>query len=117
MHLHRGKFGEDVGHVFELGPVELDVLARREMPVAAVVGARNVRELAQLRRREQPVGNRHAQHRRVALDVEAVAQPQRPKLVLGQLPGKETAGLAPKLGDPLIHQPLVDFVIDVHATP
>ena len=52
MHLHRCEFSEDVGHVFELGPVELHVLARREMRVATVVGARDLRELAQLRRRE-----------------------------------------------------------------
>jgi len=73
------------------------------MPIAAVVSARNMCELAQLLRRQQPVGYRHAQHRRVALDIEAVAQPQWPELVLAQPAGEETARLVPKLGDPLIH--------------
>jgi hypothetical protein len=54
VHLHRGELGEDVGHVLELRPVELQVLARREMAVAAVVLARDVRELAQLPRRSRP---------------------------------------------------------------
>jgi hypothetical protein len=37
MHLHLGEFGQDVGRVFQLDPVILDVLARGEVAVAAVV--------------------------------------------------------------------------------
>ena len=42
MHLHRGELGEDVGHLLEPRPVELQVLARGEVAVAAVVLARDV---------------------------------------------------------------------------
>ena len=49
VHLDLGQRGQDVRHVLELDPVELDVLARREMAVAAVVLARDVGKLAQLR--------------------------------------------------------------------
>ena len=49
-----GELGEDVGHVLELRPVELQVLARGEVAVAPVVVARDVRERAQLRGREHP---------------------------------------------------------------
>ena len=110
-----GELGEDVGHVLELRPVELDVLARAEVAVAAVVRARDVRERAQLARGEQAVGNRDAQHRRMALDVEAVLQAQRPELVLGQLAGEEAARLVAELRDPFVHHPLIDLVVLIHA--
>ena len=115
MHLDRGELGEDVRHVLELRPVELDVLARREVAVASVVLAPDVRELAQLRRGKQPVGNRDAQHRRVLLDVEAVLQPQRPKLVLGQLAGEKAARLVAKLRDAFVDEALVVGVVAVHG--
>jgi hypothetical protein len=58
VHLDFGEVGEDVGHVRQARPVELDVLARGEVAVAAIVLARDVRELAQLgadsSRREWP---------------------------------------------------------------
>ena len=114
VHLHRGELGEDVGHLLELRPVELQVLARREVTVAPVVAPADVGELAQLPGRQQPVRDRDAQHRRVALDVEAVAQPQRAELVLGELAGEEAMRLAAELAHPLIHQPLIDLVVDVH---
>ena len=50
VHLDRGQLGEDLRHLLELRPVELQVLARREMAVAAVVFARDIRQLAQLAR-------------------------------------------------------------------
>ena len=51
VHLDRGQFVEDFRHVLELGPVVLDVLARGEMAVAAVVGAGDMGEPAHLRAR------------------------------------------------------------------
>ncbi len=115
MHLHARQLGEDVRHLLEARPVELQVLARREMTVGAVVLARDRGELPQLPRREQAIGNGDAQHRRVALDVEAVAQPQGAKLLLRQLPGEEAIGLAAELRDPLVNQPLVYCVVAIHS--
>ncbi len=66
------------------------------------------------RERQQPVGNRDAQHRRVALDVEAVAQAQRLELVLAQLAREEAPRLVAELRDPLVHEGLVDGVVAVH---
>jgi hypothetical protein len=101
VHLDAGEVVEDVGHVAQLGPVELDVLARGEMAVAAVVGARDVREHAHLPRRQRAVGNGDAQHVGVQLQVEPVHQPERPELVLVELarqargsPGRGTARCA-----------------------
>ena len=82
VHLHLGEFLQNIGNLFEFGPVELQVLARREMPVATIVVARDFRQGAQLPRRQQPIGDGDAQHRRVTLDVQAIAQSQVFELVL-----------------------------------
>jgi len=68
----------------------------------------------ELTRREQAVGHRDAQHRRVALDVEAVAQAQRAELVLGELAGEEAPRLVAVLRDPLVDDLLVVGVVAVH---
>jgi len=83
------EIGENVGHVLEPRPVELQVLPGREVTVSAVVGSTDASKHPQLVRREQPVRNRHAQHRRVLLNVQSVLQPQRAEIVLGQLPLQE----------------------------
>ena len=103
------------GTCLELRPVELHVLARREVAVAAVVLARDAREHAQLLGRQQAVRNRDAQHRRVLLDVQAVAQAQGPEVVVGQLPGEEAPRLVAELRDALLHEPLVDRVVAIHG--
>jgi hypothetical protein len=69
MHLDLRELGQNIRNLFELGPVELDVLARGEMPVAAIVAARNAPQSAQLRRRQQTIRHRNPQHRGVALQV------------------------------------------------
>jgi hypothetical protein len=117
VHLHRGELGKDVGHLRELRPVELHVLARRKVSVVAVVALSDVGELAQLARRQQAIGNGNAQHRRIALDVETIPQPQGAELVLGKLAGKEALGLAAELPHALVYQPLIDLVVDVHIKP
>ena len=77
--LDLGELAQDVGHVLEPGPVELQVLARREVGAAAVISARDVGEPSQLPRGKHPVGDGHPQHRGMPLEVEAVLQPQRPE--------------------------------------
>ena len=51
MHLRAGEVFEDIADLLQFDPVELDVLPRGEMPVAAVVVPGDVRQGAQLRRR------------------------------------------------------------------
>ena len=43
MHLHAGKFCQNVGRLFQLDPVVLDVLPRREMAKAAVIAPGDMR--------------------------------------------------------------------------
>ena len=85
------------------------------MAVAAVVFARNVREHAHLRRRQQTVGHRDAQHRRVFLHIQPVLQAQRAEVVFGQFAGKETPRLVAELLHPFGDDALVDIVISIHA--
>jgi hypothetical protein len=73
-----------------------------------------VGQRTQLPRRQQAVGNGDPQHRRMALEIETVHQPQRPKLVVAQLAGQIAPDLAPELGDPLVHKRLIVLVVLVH---
>ncbi len=86
MHLDRGEFFKNVGRVLDPDPIELDVLPSGEVPVTAVISARDMRQRAHLLRGQHAVRDRNAQHRRVPLHVQAVAQTQRLELVFGQLP-------------------------------
>ena len=78
------EIGHGVGKLFELDPVELDVLAGGEMAVAAVVAAPDMGEHAQLVGRQRAVGNRDPHHVGVELQIDAVHQPQRLEFFLGQ---------------------------------
>ena len=114
VHLHLGEVGQDVRRILQLGPVVLDVLAGGEMAVAPVIFPGDEGQLAELRRRQKPVGNGNPQHIGVKLHVEAVAQPERPELVLGQLTAHPAGDLIPILLHPLVDQGPVEFVVFVH---
>src|SRR5262245_12675385 len=86
------------------------------MAVSAVVLAGDLRKLSELFGRQQTIRNRDAQHRRIALDVEPIAQPQGTKLFLRQLTGEEALGLAAELVDALVHQPLINGVVAIHSS-
>ena len=105
---------QDVGHVAELRPVELDVLPRGEVAVALVPALGDHRELPQLHRVQRAVGDGDAQHVGVQLQVEAVPQPERQELVLGQLAGDAPLDLVAELRHPLAHELPVEVGIVIH---
>ena len=109
-----GEIGQRIRQFGELDPVELDVLPRGEMAVAAVVAARDMGERAQLLRRQRAVGDRDAEHIGVQLQIDAVLQPQHLEFVLGQLAGKAALHLVAEFVDALVDQRAVEFVICVH---
>ena len=115
MHLDAGQLGQDVGRVLQRGPVELQVLAGGEMAVAAIVFARDLGELAHLARTQRAVGHGDAQHVGVQLQIEAVHQPVRAELVLGQLAGEPAPDLLAELVDARGDEGGVEFVIAIHA--
>ena len=51
----------------------------------------------------------------MALDVQAVAQAQRPELLLGQLAREEAARLVAEFRDALLDEGLVQLVVTVHG--
>ena len=114
VHFHRGQIGQDVRHFLQLRPVVLDVLACREVAVALVVAACDMRQHAELPGGEQAVWNRHPQHRREALKIQAVAQPQRLELLFVELAGEKALGLIAKLCNAFVDQRLVEFVVAIH---
>ena len=59
----------------ELEPVQLDALPRRQLGVAAAVAVRDLADRAQLRRREDPARDLHAQHERPDLRLVVVEAP------------------------------------------
>ena len=99
----------------ELGPVELQVLARGEVAGAAVVDARDVGELAHLARGQRAVGDGDAQHVGVQLQIDAVHEPQRLELVLGQLARQAPADLVAELRHALAHELRIELVVAVHG--
>ncbi len=115
VHLDIGEKVEDIGHVLELGPVELEILPRGEMAVAAIVAVADQRELPHLPRGERAVGNGDAQHIGVQLQVEAVLQAQRLELILRQRAVEAPFHLRPELAHALAHEARIEFVIPVHA--
>ena len=115
VHLDLGQFGQDVGHVLQPEPVELDVLARGDVAVALVVAPRNPRQGAHLPGREGAVGNGDPQHVGVELQIEPVQQAQGAELVLREFAAQAPGDLAAELRNPLEDQRPVEFVVSVHG--
>ncbi len=115
VHVVLGQPVEDVRHALQFDPVELDVLPRGEVPVAPVVFAGDMRQGAHLPCRQGAVGNRHAQHVGMLLQVQAILQAQRQELLLAQLATQAPLNLVAELGDALAHQRAVVVVVLVHA--
>ena len=115
VHLDARKLGENIGRVLERRPVELDVLSGCEMTVAAVISARDLGELAHLARVEHAIGHGDAQHVGVKLQVEAVHQPMRAELLLGQFAAEAARHLIAELLDPRRDEGGVEIVIMIHG--
>jgi hypothetical protein len=115
VHVDRGQRFHHVGAAIERDPVELQVLARREVTVAAVELARDAAERAQLVRVDLAVRHRDPQHRRMALHVPAVLQAQRPELVVAELAGQVAGQLVAVLGRAALHEQAVELGVLVHG--
>ncbi len=109
-----GEIGQRVRQFGQLDPVELDVLPRGEMAVAAIVAARDMRQPPQLLRRQRAVGDRDAKHVGVQLQIDAVLQPQHLEFVLGQFAGQPALHLIAKFRNTLVDQRAIEFVICIH---
>ena len=115
VHFHCRQIGQNVRGFFQLRPVILDVLAGGEVTIILIVAAGDMRQHPQLPRRQQAVWNGDPQHRRMALDIKSVHQPQRAEFIVGQLAGQIAPNLTAKLGYPLVHERLIIMVVLVHG--
>jgi hypothetical protein len=86
-----------------------------KVAVALVVGLGDVGQLAQLPRGQRAIGDGDPQHVGVQLQIEAVHQPDRLELVLGDLAGQPALNLLAELRGAVGHEFLVDRVVPVHA--
>ena len=115
MHLYFGQFGQNIWYMFQLWPVVLHVLARTHMAVTTVPGACNIGERTNLATGQQAIWNSNAEHGGKTLNIEAVLQSKRAKLILAQFAAKETVGLVAKLSNTLIDNALVVGVVLIHG--
>ena len=116
MHLHRRQLRENVRHAVQFGPVVLDVLAGAEVRVVVVVFTCNVRKHAHLLGVYETIRNRHAQHRRMLLHVEAVLQADGLKFLAAEFAGNKAFGLVAELRDALVNDGLVKCGVLIHAS-
>src|SRR5690606_24225138 len=112
MHLDLGQLFQNVRHVFQIRPVQLNILARGDVRVALVVATGDVGQLAQPLGRQHAVGNGNAQHGGVALDVQAVLQAQRQEVWFGKLAGRIPAYLIAELSCAVLYDTLVILVVN-----
>ncbi len=84
------------------------------MAPAAIELARDARQLAQLRAADLAIGRGDAQHRRVALHVPAVLQPQRTELVVAQFAAQVALELVAELRGTRAHELTVEVGIRIH---
>ena len=100
---------EQVWHAGQRNEVVLHVLARGQVAFAGCVAVGNERELVELIGGERAAGDLGPDHLHagLALAVDAAAQPERPKVVVGDLAGEELVGLFAEELDVLAHDGVI----------
>ncbi len=114
MHFNFCQFGKKIRELFQGKPVVLDILARGEVGIALVVVPTDGSQLTKLNTGQTAIGDGNPHHRCQTLQIYAVLQAQRQKLLSGQFTCQETPGLIPKLLYPFLQHLMVIFVVLVH---
>ena len=115
VHLDRCKVCQQVACFFQLDPIVLDILARGEMAITTVIFVRDIRQSMHLCGVQRAIGDRHAQHIGVELQIEPVHQPQWLELVFRKLAFQPPLGRIAKLSHACVDHLLVVIVIFVHV--
>ena len=84
VHFNCGKISQYIRCFFQLDPIELEILTGREVTIAPVVFARDVRKHAHLCRGHHAIGHSNTQHISMNLHIKSVLQSQRTKFIFGQ---------------------------------
>ena len=103
--------------MFEIDPVVLNILARREMAIATIIFAGDVGKHPHLFGRQQAIRHRHPQHVRMTLQIEPVLQTQRTEFVFGQFVRDSAFYLTAKLGNPFLDDLMIILVVAIHGGP
>ena len=85
------------------------------MAVVAVIAPAHMSQHAQLPRRQRAIWDCDPQHVGMKLQVDAVHEPQRLELFLGQSTRYAAADLVAELSDPFGHNGAVEFVVQIHV--
>ena len=114
MHAHIGQGLQHGGHIFEFWPVILDILARGEMAIALVPPLRDHRQLAHLAAVQRPIGDRHAQHIGMQLQIKPVHQTQRLELIFRKRAINPPRHLSRELRHAFAQKGFVKVTIEIH---
>ncbi len=87
------------------------------MAIAAIMFAGDGAQHAHLVRRQQAIGNGDTQHVGMALQIQAILQPQRTEFFLGQFVGQPTPDLVTVLDDAFLDDLMIILVIAIHDAP
>ena len=116
VHFDLCQFCEQIGAFLQLDPVILDILPRGEMPVTAVIFARDMRQDMHLAAVQSAIRHSDAQHIGVELQIKAVHQPQRFELVLGHFARQATPYLVAEFLDAGVDDGLVVVIVFIHRS-
>ncbi|MNH34896.1 hypothetical protein D3C79_955300 [compost metagenome] len=109
-----GQYRQDFWRIGQARPVELDVLPGGEVAVALVIGAGHIGQLAQLHCAQGAIGDGHAQHVAVQLQVQAVHQPVHLERLFVQLAAQAAGNLLLELAGAVLEKLTLERVVSVH---
>ena len=114
VHLHFAQGVQHIRHIPQFGPVVLNILACGEVAVTLVPFLGQIGQLIHLAAGERAIGDRHAQHVGVQLQVQPVHQAQRLEFVLGQAAVDTAFNLRAELAVALGDEGGVEIGIGIH---
>ena len=114
MHFHLSQGVENGRHVFQLRPVELNVLPRCPVAIALVIFLGDHGKLLELPGIQRAIGNGHPQHIGMKLQIEPVHQAQRLELIFSDFAFNAPLHLIAELGCARLHKVIVKFVVAIH---
>ena len=114
MHVHAFQIIKHIGDIAQFWPVVLDVLAGCEVAIALVVFFRQMGEHLHLCTVQRAVGNGHAQHIGVQLQIDTVHQAQGFEFILAQMTRDAPLDLRAELGVARGEKTFVKFGIGIH---
>ena len=115
MHFHFRQLSQNIGHVFQVRPVQLDVGAGGEMSVAFIIVPGYACQTAELLGAKHAVRDTDTEHGCETLNIKPVLQSKWKEFLFRQLTSKGALGLVTELGNTLCGYLPVVLIINVHS--